>query len=170
MFKRRKPLLAIVAITLALVFVGAGSAVAAATYQSGTSVARTAVFTEDAAATYGYTSFTTIRTFPIYAQAGSPVLMRFTAESACYGGYGYCSARILIDGVEASPVAGLDFAFDSTNYNRETAYSWASHSMERTRAVTYTGNHTISLQLAKSGTGVVHRIDDWTFTVFTIAI
>ena len=129
--RRSRAVLTIAALASALVIAGAGTAVAVATFKSGTSVTRTVISTENAATQHQNAAFVNIRTISIFAQTGSHVLARFTAESACFGGSGWCSARILVDGVEADPVAGTDFAFDSTDSNRETSSSWESHSMER---------------------------------------
>ncbi|MDM4719617.1 hypothetical protein QTQ03_08475 [Micromonospora sp. WMMA1363] len=167
--RKSRAVLTIVALAGALVITGAGTAVAVATLKSGTSVTRTVISTENAATQHQNAAFVSIRTIRIYAPRGSHVLARFTAESACYGGSGWCSARILVDGVEADPVTGTDFAFDSTNSNQETNASWESHSMERARTVTFTGNHTITLQLAQVGAGVRHRIDDWALSGWAIA-
>jgi hypothetical protein len=53
-------------------------------------------------------------------------IVRFFGESACFGGVGnqFCKVRILIDGVEANPVVGAEFAFDSTDNGAESQFSW----------------------------------------------
>ncbi len=71
--------------------------------------------------------------FAVIAGAGTLVDIRFTAETQCSGGgsdFGWCGARILIDGVEALP-APADFAFDSTNNGAEGSGSWEGHAMDR---------------------------------------
>ncbi len=92
------------------------------------------------------------------------ILARFSAESACYGGTGYCSVRILINGVEMDPVAGFDFAFDSTDLGRETSGSWESHSMDRSRVVG-SGTYTIVVQRATTSASTFLRLDEWSLTV-----
>jgi hypothetical protein len=64
--------------------------------------------------------------------------IRFSAESACYGGDAgqpdWCSVRIMVDGGQANPnncKNALDFAFDSSDNGSESAASWESHAMER---------------------------------------
>ena len=167
-FKRRR--VAVIAIAaVALVLAGAGVAVAATTVKSGTTVTRVAVLTENVASVYSGGAFVTIGSQGIFAGAGSVIVATFSAESACYNAVGYCSVRILIDGVEAEPVAGLDFAFDSTDANRETSQSWESHSMQRTRAVAATGGHSVVVQVAQVGAGVFSRYDDWTLSSWAIA-
>ena len=167
-FKRRR--VAVIAIaTAALVLAGTGVAVAAATTKAGTSVTRVSVLTENTAAVYTGAAFVTIGSSGVFAGAGSFIVATFSAESACYNGVGYCSVRILVDGVEAEPVVGTDFAFDSTDANRETASSWESHSMQRTRAVTATTFHSVVVQVAQVGAGVAARYDDWTLSSWAIA-
>jgi len=92
------------------------------------------------------------------------ILARFSAESACFGGSGWCSVRILVDGVEMAPVVGSDFAFDSTNAGADGAASWESHSMDRS-GVVGPGNHTVVVQWAMVGTGISLRLDDWSLTI-----
>jgi hypothetical protein len=94
------------------------------------------------------------------------ILARFSAESACFGGVGWCSVRILVDGVEMDPVVGTDFAFDSTNGGADTATSWESHSMDRSRIVG-PGNHTVVVQRAvvEGSTTNTFRLDDWSLTI-----
>lgn len=166
----KKKRIAVIAVAAAAVVLGgAGIAVAAATSKSGTSVTRVSVLTENAATIHVGTTFTTLGTSGVFAGAGSFIVATFSAESACYGGSGYCSVRILIDGIEAEPVAGADFAFDSTDANRETAASWESHSMQRTRTVTATGFHSVIVQVAQLGVSVTARYDDWTLSSWAIA-
>jgi hypothetical protein len=165
-----KRLTTIIALTgAALAIVGAGTAIATQSSAFGTSVTRVTILTEDAASAQTATTFTTVGSTTIFAPAGSQVLGRFSAESACFGGTGWCSARILLDGAEATPVVGTDFAFDSTNNNAETSSSWESHSFERTATSTFTGNHTVAIQVAMVGTGVQQRLDDWTLSAWAIA-
>jgi hypothetical protein len=69
------------------------------------------------------------------------LLLRFSAESACWSlsfsegsaspGRGWCSVRILVDGVPAQPASGKDFAFDSTSDANDSRGSWEGHAMER---------------------------------------
>jgi hypothetical protein len=94
------------------------------------------------------------------------ILARFSAESACSGGTGaqWCSVRILIGGVEANPVVGLDFAFDSTNNGSETPFSWESHSVDRSRIVG-PGTYTVQVQWAVTSSATAFRLDDWSLTV-----
>lgn len=95
------------------------------------------------------------------------LLLRFIAESSCTGGGAvsrWCSVRILVDGVEANPVVGTDFAFDSTDTGTETASSWESHAVERIARVS-AGLHTVTVQWGVNIAGPTFRLDDWTLVV-----
>jgi len=113
---------------------------------------------------------TTSVTVPAGATAN--IVATFTGESACYGGgavNGYCSVRILVDGSEATPVVGTDFAFDSTNGGTETFSSWESHSVTRIATNVPAGSHTVTVQDAQiDGAGVTWRIDDWTLVATAV--
>lgn len=159
----------VVAVAVAMVLAGAGIAVAATTTSGGTSVSRVRVLTEDAATVWTGGVYANLGSLTIYAGAGSVLLATFSAEVACYGGSGWCNVRILVDGAEAAPVVGTDFAFDSTDGGTETFSSWESHSMQRTRIVGSTLTHTITVQVAQVGAGVTARYDDWALSVMAVA-
>jgi len=75
------------------------------------------------------------------------LISRFSAESACYGGDAnpnWCIAKVLVDGVEASPGDGSDFAFDSTDNGTESSTSWESHALERA-SIVGPGVHTVKV-------------------------
>jgi hypothetical protein len=163
---RRVGLLGAIAVALVGVGVASGVAVAASTGHSGTSITRVAVTTQNAAAVFTSSTYTTVGTVGIFATAGQFVDARFTAESSCSGaGTGWCSVRILIDGVEAEPVSGTDFAFDDAGAS--TAFE--SHSVERVRSVTTSGTHTVTVQAASVLTALSFRLDDWTLTAMAVA-
>ncbi|MDP9300380.1 MAG: hypothetical protein M3P43_05720, partial [Actinomycetota bacterium] len=66
------------------------------------------------------------------------LMVRFSAETACYGGganSNWCIAEVLVDGNEAAPGDGTDFALDSTDNGTESGGSWESHSMDRSIVV-----------------------------------
>jgi hypothetical protein len=89
----------------------------------------------------------------------------FSAESACSGGTGFCGVRVTVDGNEISPVAGNDFAFDSTDNGTETSSSWESHSMTRVTDTLAAGNHTIVVQMRTTQAATTLRLDDWAVVV-----
>jgi hypothetical protein len=75
------------------------------------------------------------------------VMVRFSAETACYGGgatYNWCIVAVRVDGVEASPGDGADFALDSTDNGTESFASWESHSTDRS-IVVGEGKHTVEV-------------------------
>jgi hypothetical protein len=97
------------------------------------------------------------------------ILARFSGESLCWGMAGWCQLRILANGVELDAQGGVDFAFDSSDNNTETAASWASHAIERYRRITNTANVPVAVnvvvQYKVSAAGLNFRVDDWNFTV-----
>ena len=105
-------------------------------------------------------------TITIPAGTRAVLRARFVAESSCAGGAGYCRVRILINGVEAQPAVGTDFAFDSTNNGNETSSSWESHAVERSSAIILpAGNYVVRVQQSTSSAGVTFRLDDWHLSV-----
>lgn len=168
LFQRRRLGAIAVAATSAVVL-AAGGAIAATSSFTGGAVTRTAILTQDSASTHSGTTATTLGTVSINVDAGATVLVTFSAESACTGVTGYCTARILFDGSEASPVAGNDFAFDSTNNGTETATSWEAHSMQRVATALMAGTYTVEVEVRQSAAGVTARYDDWTLTAMAIA-
>lgn len=91
------------------------------------------------------------------------VVASFTAESACTGSSGYCSMRILVNGVNAKPFdegSDIDFAFDSTDNGTETAASWESHAMTRSTAALPAGTYTVTVDRRLVG-ATSFRLDDW---------
>lgn len=117
-------------------------------------------------------SWTTLPRSPITVQVGGDyalIMARFTAESTCVGGDGYCSVRVILKapgGAESpmEPNAGIDLAFDSTGGD-----GWESHSIEQVSPTNVpTGNYQVFVQVsthAYSGsTGrPTFQLDNWTF-------
>jgi hypothetical protein len=121
---------------------------------------RLMVMTQDDARTFTSTSFTnlTADTIRVPANGQFRVVVRFSGESACSAS-SWCSARITVDGVEANPKSGSDFAFDSPG-----GETWQSLSMDRTSDIIVgTGaarNVTVAVDVALIGGGS-WRLDDW---------
>ena len=121
---------------------------------------RLMVMTQDAASTVSNTAFSnfTADTITVPATGTFRAVVRFSAESACSAA-SWCSARITVDGVEANPKSGGDFAFDSPG-----AETWQSLSMDRTSdIISGTGAAravTIAVDVAVVGGGS-WRLDDW---------
>lgn len=94
------------------------------------------------------------------------LLIRFSAESSCDGGaWGdWCSLRVLVDGTEAHPRAGGNFAFD-TDEGVATNYDiWEANSMDRS-IVVGSGAHTVSVQWSVTTNTTSFRLDDWSLIV-----
>lgn len=97
--------------------------------------------------------------------------MRFSGESACSGGGSdpaWCTLRIMVDGVEANPIVGTDFAFDSTNRGRETNASWESHAIERYSQCLQPGTHVVWVEWASVdfvAPPPTFSIDDWVLAI-----
>jgi hypothetical protein len=70
-----------------------------------------------------------------------------------------------VDGNEAAPVVGTDFAFDSSDSNTEGGGSWESHAIERSVAGVAAGSHTVTVQYAVVGGATSFRLDDWGLNV-----
>jgi hypothetical protein len=121
---------------------------------------RLMVQTQNDARTFTNTSFSnlTADTITVPATGQFRAVVRFSAESACSAA-SWCSARITVDGIEANPKSGSDFAFDSAG-----GETWQSLSMDRTSdIITGTGaarNVTVAVDIAVIGGGS-WRLDDW---------
>jgi hypothetical protein len=147
-----------------------GTAVTAAAVpvgKAGTSVSRVSIVTEATDSTYTSSAFTTVGSTTIAAGAGSHLLARFTAESKCSGGSGWCSVRILVDGIEADPAVGTNYAFDATDDSDDGSYG--GHSVERAFTVSSGGTHTVTVQAAIGFGNPDLWLDDWTLSVLSIA-
>jgi hypothetical protein len=96
--------------------------------------------------------------------ATATLFVSFSAESLCTGPSGYCPVRVLVDGNEAAPVVGNDFAFDSTDMGTETTQSWESHAIERVVTGLAAGSHTVTVQYAVTAATTTLRLDDWGLT------
>jgi hypothetical protein len=92
----------------------------------------------------------------------------FSAESACYGPDPQnCSVRILINGIEANPASGSDFAFDTNRGgdNPGNQFTGEAHSMERYLTDLPAGAYEVKVQfLSVSGSNTT-QLDDWILTV-----
>jgi hypothetical protein len=118
------------------------------------------VMTQNDAMTFTNTAFNnlTADTINIPARGQYRAIVRFSGESACSAA-SWCSVRITVDGVEASPQAGSDFAFDSAG-----GETWQSLSMDRTsHVIASTGvvrSVVVAVDIAVIGGGS-WRLDDW---------
>lgn len=167
-----------VALAAALVALVVQSAIAGpSTTVSGKSVSAVKVVRETNVQTISSTTLVDVAgastTITVPSKGKAIILARFSAESVCSGGApspGTCSVRILIGGVEAEPAAGSDFAFDGTDNGTEGQYSFASHSMDRSRGPLGPGTYTVRVQATVSTVGIVFRLDDWSLTVERVSV
>ncbi|PIG92340.1 hypothetical protein [Gloeocapsopsis sp. IPPAS B-1203] len=96
---------------------------------------------------------------------GRLVKVTFSAESACYGASGWCTARVVYRQVgsatinEFQPAVGTDFAFDSSDSNNEGSGSWESHAISRS-AFLPAGNYQIWVQARTTSNALTLRLDD----------
>jgi hypothetical protein len=94
----------------------------------------------------------------IPANGNYRAVVSFSAESACESG-SWCSAVITVDGVEANPKSGTDFAFDSPG-----GETWQGLTMDRVSdVIAGTGtarNVVVEVQVAVVSGGS-WRLDDW---------
>jgi hypothetical protein len=162
----RRVLLVSAAALGALGLIGAGAASAFSTVHNGSGVTHVAETTQTDARVFTGGFWTTVDQVNIAGNRGDFVDAQYTAESACYGGAAgnWCSVRILVDNQEAEPVVGSDFAFSPIG----SPSSWASHTVDRTKTLTYTGVHRITVQTLQVGRGTAHRLDDWTLRVLDV--
>ncbi len=164
---------AVLALALVLSLFLVGTAIAATTTRTARALTQVKVVHGGDATTTNSTSFVDLpgasTTITVASNTRALVLARFSAESACSGGTGYCPVRILINGTEADPAVGNDFAFDSTDGGNDTAASWESHAVERSRAYFTPGTYTVRVQYKTTQSATILRLDDWTLVVEAIA-
>jgi len=121
------------------------------------------VQTKKDALTFTSTSYTnlTADTITVPATGRYLVVVRFSGESSC-GATSWCTLRISVDGVEANPKVGADFAFDSPGGS-----TWHSLAIERVSdPIAGTGVPravAVAVDVAIVGSGS-WRIDDWAAT------
>jgi hypothetical protein len=73
------------------------------------------------------------------------LLMHFTDEAGCLSttsGH-WCTVEILVDGIEAAPAAGSDYAIDTSDGSG--AYRWIGGALNRAIAV-LAGTHTVTVE------------------------
>lgn len=107
--------------------------------------------------------------FSVPPGANDLFLAHYSAESVCFGTAGWCSVRVLVNGSEAAPAVGFDFAFDSTDDGNASADGWESHAVDRSRRISNTTGSpmtvTVKVQYAVTDPGIELRLDDWQFVV-----
>ncbi len=91
------------------------------------------------------------------------LIATFTGEASCSGPSvnGWCSVRILCDGVEARPASGTDFAFRGVG----SSPVWISATVTRHTLPFTGGSHSCEAQAAVVNGATGFGLDDWTFKV-----
>jgi hypothetical protein len=99
------------------------------------------------------------------------LLATFSGESVCTGGAlpGWCSLRMLVDGVQLAPAVGPDFAFDSTDDGSEGSASFESHSIQRYSANLAAGPHTVTVEVSVQGAATYFAVDDMVLSTMLTA-
>jgi hypothetical protein len=119
--------------------------------------------------------YTTNITVPA-GQEGAYLRARFTAESSCTGGVGFCRVRIYVINaagalVELEPASGNDYAFDSTDNGTATPHSAQGHAMERTsKEALPPGVYQVGVDVSvNTNAGINFTLDDWHFALELLA-
>jgi hypothetical protein len=144
------------------VFVGASTASAAQTNLTAGHSGDTLIVTEDNANTYSTTTWSNVTTQTFAHSISFPkyIRIRFSAETICTASVGWCSVRILVNGNEAKPVTGTDFAFDSGGND-----GYEAHSMERVYDGIFGASSTVTVQAQVVSGATSLRLDDWLLDV-----
>lgn len=167
--------IATVAVTTALARTGPTSSIA------GRTVTAVRVVRDAIDNAYSETTTTTWTDFPgaattitVPSNQQALILVRFSGESSCAAtsseGTGYCSVRVLVNGVEAEPSDGDLFAFGVVSEG--TFKEYESHSVDRSLGPLAPGTYTVKLQWKTTVyTGIVAMtLDDWSFTVERVRV
>jgi hypothetical protein len=99
--------------------------------------------------------------------------MRFSAETQCTTGsstVGWCIVRILVDGVEANPAEGTDFAFDSTYNGTAVTDAWQSNALERVSQVLGGGTHRVVVQWATTDPTITAWLGEMNLTIDRVKV
>jgi hypothetical protein len=100
-------------------------------------------------------------TYRVRALKNGTILVRFAAESRCNGtGSSYCAVRVLVDGVEPSPVAEPGTLFDAPRSG-----GWQSHATQVSAQRVTRGLHTVTVQWAAFGSDAVFKLGTWHLSV-----
>jgi hypothetical protein len=109
-------------------------------------------------------SFTTVTTESVTIPTSlnqALIVARFSGESLCSGASGgFCSVRILVDGVEMNPADSATYGFDSPGDD-----PLGGNSSERTSGILLAGTHIVTVQAAVLNGATQFGIDDWQLTL-----
>ncbi len=169
--RRTAGIVVVTALLTAAVVTGVRSATAVTTTLAGDAVAKVRTVRSDTGVTRtGGTAFVEVPTAEttIVVPRGTRALLliRFSAESNCTGGTGWCTLRIMVDKVQATPAAGNSFAFDWASEGDE----YEAHSMERVRGPLGPGTYAVRVQWAVSDSSLSFWLDDWLLTIERVRV
>jgi hypothetical protein len=96
------------------------------------------------------------------------VLVDFSAESLCeVSAPDVCTVRIMVNGIEAEPAAGTDFAFDSSHVESDARQA---RSMSRSLGPLGPGIYVVQVQWGAGGINLgTFTLDDWSLVVEKVA-
>jgi hypothetical protein len=134
--------------------------------------APTAVFvkTNSADITSTSTTLTAIPHMSVTFTVGRPfqLIMNFTDEAGCSGTTAgdWCDVEILVDGVEALPGAGSDYAIDTSDGTG--TFKWIGAGLDRSKFNIPAGTHTVSVVFAPVFSGDTawsgeNQLEVWVF-------
>ena len=97
-------------------------------------------------------------------------LMGFSSESAATATrrtppWVGAASGSLVDGAEAAPALGSEYAFDSSDNAAELESSWESHAMQRAAFNLAAGTHTVTVERAVTHPEISFWLFGWTLTV-----
>jgi hypothetical protein len=104
------------------------------------------------------------------SKGGALFLLRFSGESQCSdaagsAAAGFCNLRIMVNGVEAAPVVGGQFAFDTNSAGTVTDNAEA-HAIDRSIFVLASApTAKVKVQYQTTNTNTSFTLDDWQLTV-----
>jgi hypothetical protein len=87
-------------------------------------------------------------------------VVTFSAETFCSGG-SWCSVRIIVDGTEIEPAAGLNYAIDSDSTPTD---AWEGHSLVRVSGTLAAGSHVVRAQAGVVGAATL-SLDDYAMVI-----
>jgi hypothetical protein len=167
---KRRLQVALAVLIVGVLAVAVGIALAVTTKSGGGTITAVKVTRQTSSATTTSTTFVNLpsasATMSVPSGHQALILARFSGESECDGGsFGnWCSVQILVNGVQANPQSGSDFAFDSDAGVASGYPVWQGNSMDRS-IVVGPGSHTVVVQWRVVGSGTTFRLDDWSLTV-----
>ena len=87
------------------------------------------------------------------------LVVTFSAETSCSANF-WCSVRILVDGTEALPAVGTDFAMDSAGGS-----TWGGHSVTRVTGPLGPGTYDVAVEGYRVGGSGSFTLDDWALVI-----